>query len=130
MTQRHQSQPLNKLGNQPQISFCKRKKERKKERKVEFSFCQEKMATSISLSSFHGSWGTLMVGEDYGMLARSVPLQVRIGGRKPVRAQPMMKNVNEGKGIFAPIVVFTRNIIGKKRFNQIRGKAIALHSQV
>lgn len=42
----------------------------------------------------------------------------------------MMKNVNEGKGLFAPIVVITRDIIGKKRFNQLRGKAIALHSQV
>lgn len=38
-------------------------------------------------------------------------------------------NTNEG-GLFAPIVVVARNIIGVKRFNQIRGKAIALHSQV
>ncbi|KAF5465867.1 hypothetical protein F2P56_015834 [Juglans regia] len=94
------------------------------------------MATSISAigfkgslcSSFHGSWGTSMTGEDYAMLAKSVPNHVRVG--KPVRARPMMKNVNEGKGLFAPIVVVTRNIIGKKRFNQIRGKAIAVHSQV
>lgn len=69
-----------------------------------------------------------MVGEDYSMLAKSVPKHVRVG--KPVRVQPMMKNVNEGKGVFAPIVVVTRNLIGKKRFNQFRGKAIALHSQV
>ncbi|KAE8703038.1 hypothetical protein F3Y22_tig00110474pilonHSYRG00005 [Hibiscus syriacus] len=41
----------------------------------------------------------------------------------------MMKNVNEGKGLFAPLVVLTRQIVGKKRFNQLRGKAIALHSQ-
>ncbi|XP_061360827.1 protein PROTON GRADIENT REGULATION 5, chloroplastic [Gastrolobium bilobum] len=90
------------------------------------------MATSISVgSSFYGSWGTSMVGEDYTMLAKSsVPSQVRMGRGKPVRLQPMMKNVNEGKGVFAPIVVVTRNIIGKKRFNQLRGKAIALHSQV
>lgn len=90
------------------------------------------MATSLSVgSSFYGSWGTSMVGEDYTMLTKSVPSsQVRIGRGKPVRLQPMMKNVNEGKGVFAPIVVVTRNIVGKKRFNQIRGKAIALHSQV
>lgn len=94
------------------------------------------MATSISatgcvVSSFYGSWGTSIVGEDYSMLAKSVSSQVRIGRvSKPVRLQPMMKNVNEGKGIFAPIVVVTRNIVGKKRFNQLRGKAIALHSQV
>lgn len=69
-----------------------------------------------------------MVGEDYAMLAKSVPNRVRVG--KPTRAQPMMRNVNEGKGLFAPIVVVTRNLIGKKRFNQLRGKAIALHSQV
>ncbi|EXC24416.1 hypothetical protein L484_003724 [Morus notabilis] len=90
------------------------------------------MATSISAtglcSSFHGSWGSSMAGEDYTMLAKSVPTQVRVG--KPIRSQPMMKNVNEGKGLFAPIVVVTRQIIGKKRFNQLRGKAIALHSQV
>ncbi|KAG6593421.1 Protein PROTON GRADIENT REGULATION 5, chloroplastic, partial [Cucurbita argyrosperma subsp. sororia] len=49
---------------------------------------------------------------------------------KPVRFRPMMKNVNEGKGVFAPAVVLARNIIGKKRFNQLRGKAIALHSQI
>ncbi|CAL5392278.1 unnamed protein product [Camellia sinensis] len=96
------------------------------------------MATSICAtgfkgglcSSFHGSWGTSMVGEDYNntMLAKSVPTHIWVG--KPVRSRPMMKNVNEGKGVFAPIVVVTRNIIGKKRFNQLRGKAIALHSQV
>jgi len=49
---------------------------------------------------------------------------------KAVRAQPVMGNKNEGKGLFAPLVVLARNIIGKKPFNQLRGKAIALHSQV
>ncbi|XP_057742534.1 protein PROTON GRADIENT REGULATION 5, chloroplastic-like isoform X2 [Arachis stenosperma] len=90
------------------------------------------MATSVSAtgcvgSSFYGSWGSSMAGEEYSMLAKSS--QVRFGRKKGLRMQPMMKNVNEGKGIFAPIVVVTRNIIGKKRFNQLRGKAIALHSQ-
>nr|DAD20025.1 TPA_asm: hypothetical protein HUJ06_021488 [Nelumbo nucifera] len=93
------------------------------------------MATSISAtglrggprSSFHGSWGTSLMGEEYSILAKSVPTGIRVA--KPIRLQPMMKNVNEGKGIFAPVVVATRNIIGKKRFNQLRGKAIALHSQ-
>lgn len=32
-------------------------------------------------------------------------------------------------GPFAPIVVITRDIVGTKRFNQLRGKAIAIHSQ-
>ena len=40
-----------------------------------------------------------------------------------------MGNVNEG-GLFAPLVVFVRPLIGVKRFNQLRGKAISLHSQV
>ena len=95
------------------------------------------MATSITAtgfkgvglgSSFHGSWGTSMTGEDYALLAKSVPSQVRVA--RPIRSQPMMKNVNEGKGLFAPLVLVARDIIGKKRFNQLRGKAIALHSQV
>ncbi|KAL4592321.1 hypothetical protein LXL04_005312 [Taraxacum kok-saghyz] len=85
-------------------------------------------ATGFS-SSFHGSWGTSMAGEDYGALvAKTTPKRVRIGN--PLRYGPMMGNVNEGKGLFAPVVVVTRNIVGKKRFNQLRGKAIALHSQV
>jgi hypothetical protein len=38
---------------------------------------------------------------------------------------------NKGEnGIFAPIVRVTRNAIGTKEFNQLRGKAISLHSQV
>lgn len=94
------------------------------------------MAISISATgfkgsfgtSFKGSWGTSMVGEDYVMLVKPVPNHVRVA--KPVKMQPMMKNVNEGKGLFAPVVVVTRQIIGRKRFNQLRGKAIALHSQV
>ncbi|KAH7844112.1 hypothetical protein Vadar_024497 [Vaccinium darrowii] len=96
------------------------------------------MITSISAtgfkggllsSSFHGNWGKSTAREDYyTQFAKSVTTRVRV--RKPIRFQPVMKNVNEGKGIFAPIVVATRNIIGKKRFNQLRGKAIALHSQV
>ncbi|KAL4556512.1 hypothetical protein LXL04_039168 [Taraxacum kok-saghyz] len=85
-------------------------------------------ATGFS-SSFHGSWGTSMAGEDYGALvAKTTPKLVRIGN--PLRYGPMMGNINEGKGPFAPVVVVTRNIVGKKRFNQLRGKAIALHSQV
>ncbi|KAI3459539.1 hypothetical protein Pfo_016202 [Paulownia fortunei] len=86
-------------------------------------------ATSVSASAFLGSWGTSIAGEDHTMLQTKVaPPQVRVA--RPVRPRPMMKNVNEGKGLFAPIVVVTRNIIGKKRFNLLRGKAIALHSQV
>ena len=33
-------------------------------------------------------------------------------------------------GPFTPIVIATRSIVGEKKFNQIRGKGITLHSQV
>ncbi|KAK8684639.1 hypothetical protein V6N13_040655 [Hibiscus sabdariffa] len=85
--------------------------------------------SSVSAAAFKGGLGSSFNGgEDYAALAKSVPNAVRLG--KPVRAQPTMKNVNEGKGLFAPLVVVTRQVVGKKRFNQLRGKAIALHSQV
>ncbi|KAF8100720.1 hypothetical protein N665_0218s0058 [Sinapis alba] len=96
------------------------------------------MAASLSANqgllgtSFYGAWGNSITGDDYHtMLAKTTapPKQAKVS-RKPIRVQPMMKNVNEGKGLFAPLVVVTRNIVGKKRFNQLRGKAIALHSQV
>jgi hypothetical protein len=32
-------------------------------------------------------------------------------------------------GPFAPLVRVTRNVVGKKDFNKLRGKAISLHSQ-
>jgi hypothetical protein len=32
--------------------------------------------------------------------------------------------------MFAPIVVLIRNLLGKERFVQIRGKAIAQHSKI
>ncbi|KAG6582412.1 Protein PROTON GRADIENT REGULATION 5, chloroplastic, partial [Cucurbita argyrosperma subsp. sororia] len=94
------------------------------------------MATSVSVagfhkplySTFHGGWGTSICGDNSTVLIKSVPEAVRVA--KPVRFRPVMKNINEGKGLFAPVVVLARNIIGKKRFNQLRGKAIALHSQV
>ncbi|KAF3544874.1 hypothetical protein DY000_02005148 [Brassica cretica] len=99
------------------------------------------MAAAPSLSanqgllgtSFYGGWGSSISGEDYHtMLAKTAAPRQHFAklSRKPIRVQPMMKNVNEGKGLFAPLVVVTRNIVGKKRFNQLRGKAIALHSQV
>lgn len=84
-------------------------------------------ATSVSASPFLGSWGTSVAGDDHAMLLAkaAAPSQLRVA----VRPRPMMGNKNQS-GIFAPAVVVTRNIIGKKRFNQLRGKAIALHSQV
>ena len=34
------------------------------------------------------------------------------------------------QGIFAPLVRLTRNVVGVKPFNKLRGKGIQLHSQV
>lgn len=82
------------------------------------------------MSSFRGGWGSTTLGEKYDVLAARVtrPRHVRVG--KGLRCLPKMKNDNEGKGVFAPLVILARNLIGTKRFNQLRGKAIALHSQV
>ncbi|KAJ6821477.1 protein PROTON GRADIENT REGULATION 5, chloroplastic-like [Iris pallida] len=95
------------------------------------------MAISISAagglsSAFHGSWATQFAGEDREAFSKAVNVaSVRVGGKpSSIRPRPMMGNVNEGKGLFAPLVVVARNVVGKKRFNQLRGKAIALHSQV
>ena len=43
-------------------------------------------------------------------------------------------DLNMGKmaanGPFTPIVIAMRSVVGEKKFNQIRGKGITLHSQV
>ena len=39
-----------------------------------------------------------------------------------------MANTAES-GIFSPIVVVVKKALGQKQFNQVRGKAISLHSQ-
>ncbi|GIL78165.1 hypothetical protein Vretimale_7549 [Volvox reticuliferus] len=46
--------------------------------------------------------------------------------RKPVT---MMGN-KATTGPFAPLVVVVRGAMGEKQFNQLRGKAISLHSQI
>ena len=40
-----------------------------------------------------------------------------------------MGNVND-VGVFAPVVVALRPLVGVKRFNKLRGKVISLHSQL
>eukprot|EP00270_Netrium_digitus_P016237 TRINITY_DN57_c0_g1_i1.p1 TRINITY_DN57_c0_g1~~TRINITY_DN57_c0_g1_i1.p1 ORF type:complete len:138 (+),score=20.35 TRINITY_DN57_c0_g1_i1:258-671(+) len=56
--------------------------------------------------------------------------QVAISQNRTGSVKIVAGNKNEGKGIFAPIVVLVRNVVGQKRFNQLRGKGIAIHSQV
>lgn len=83
-------------------------------------------------SGFTGDWGSTLAGA--GAERALLPAWAAAPGRRraarPARSCPSMKNVNEGKGVFAPLVVVARDVIGKKTFNQLRGKAIALHSQV
>ena len=50
------------------------------------------------------------------------------GGEAPRRQVTRMGN-KSGNGPFTPIVIVVRNAMGKKEFNQFRGKAISLHSQ-
>ncbi|CAM6119936.1 unnamed protein product [Calypogeia fissa] len=73
-------------------------------------------------------WGSQMNGEGRVQLRRAVNFATV--GTRSVRPQVQMGNKNEGKGVFAPIVVLARSILGAKKFNQLRGKGIALHSQV
>ena len=95
------------------------------------------MAAAVSFSRVRAlpTWSSSVSGDDHhaysSVLAMSVSARPRSTGARPLRSPArMMGNVNEGKGLFAPLVVVTRNIVGRKRFNQLRGKAIALHSQV
>ncbi|CAL5000423.1 unnamed protein product [Urochloa decumbens] len=94
------------------------------------------MAASVSFSRVRAlpTWSSSVSGsgddhQSYSAVAMSA--RPRRSSARPLRSPAqMMGNVNAGKGLFAPLVVVARNIIGRKRFNQLRGKAIALHSQV
>lgn len=71
--------------------------------------------------------------EYLGLGAASLLTSARPGApasSRASRAVVCMGNVNEGKGLFAPVVLGAKSAIGPKRFNQFRGKAIAVHSQV
>ncbi|GMH38585.1 hypothetical protein BSKO_06469 [Bryopsis sp. KO-2023] len=48
---------------------------------------------------------------------------------RPVRAVTTMGN-KATTGPFAPLVRVARDVVGKKKFNQLRGKAISIHSNV
>lgn len=81
------------------------------------------MATSVAVatglsSSFHGGWGSSICGEDRGMLVGRTWVRVA----KPIRSSPVMKNVNEGKGIdlnrWEPLHIswpYTKEKRGKKK---------------
>ncbi|GJQ15379.1 hypothetical protein GpartN1_g7170.t1 [Galdieria partita] len=79
---------------------------------------------------------TLSSSGSLNFLAGCCPNTLRVntsnlGGR---RVRKLAVEVYMGKvsnfGPFTPVVYVTRWVLGKDRFNKIRGKAIALHSQV
>ncbi|WVZ91601.1 hypothetical protein U9M48_037749 [Paspalum notatum var. saurae] len=92
------------------------------------------MAAAVSFSHVRPlpTWSSSVSGSGDDQYLPVVVAASRRRRRQPPLRSPaqMMGNVNAGKGLFAPLVVVARNIIGRKRFNQLRGKAIALHSQV
>ena len=75
----------------------------------------------------YGSKSLEDIQQDLSVLATQN--QRKPAGKRNALKIVSMGNVNEG-GVFAPLVVAIRPIIGVKRFNQLRGKAISLHSQV
>ena len=92
----------------------------------------------VSMSAIAGSVSLGAPASARGLgFKTSAPMGSRVAAVAPARPSKSGRGAlkvvavisNEG-GLFAPIVVVARNIIGVKRFNQIRGKAIALHSQV
>ncbi|EFJ40084.1 thylakoid membrane protein [Volvox carteri f. nagariensis] len=62
-------------------------------------------------------------------LAQSAP-KLQNTSNAPRRKPVTMMGNKATTGPFAPLVVVVRGAIGEKEFNQFRGKAISLHSQV
>ncbi|GAQ78850.1 protein proton gradient regulation 5 [Klebsormidium nitens] len=86
--------------------------------------CSPRPALLRQTQAVSGAWESSFRGN--GVSSMSPVVQSRSGNKREIT----MGNKNEGKGIFAPIVKVTRNVVGVKEFNQLRGKGIALHSQV
>jgi hypothetical protein len=94
-----------------------------------FASCSSRPFVARQTQSVSGSWESSFRGNGISSL-RPVSAELVKSPKASRRGITMMGNKNAGKGIFAPVVVVTRNIVGVKQFNQLRGKGIALHSQV
>jgi hypothetical protein len=94
-----------------------------------FTSCSSGPLIARQTQSVSGSWESSFRGTGVSSLC-PVSAEFVKGPKASRREITMMGNKNAGKGIFAPVVVVTRNIVGVKQFNQLRGKGIALHSQV
>ena len=80
------------------------------------------MASSLSFSR-----SSAVAGARVPARARFNRAPIRAPTRGPVRT---VAGNSAEDGIFTPIVKVTRNIMGAKEFNKLRGKGISLHSQV
>eukprot|EP00897_Mesotaenium_endlicherianum_P002077 jgi/Mesen1/1898/ME000143S00952 len=87
---------------------------------------QEKQAQYVT-SFTAPSWGAEFRGSGAQELCSQANLKA---SAKASRGVVTMGNAHAGTGVFAPIVVVVKNAMGQKQFNQLRGKGIALHSQV
>ena len=85
-----------------------------------FFLTYRNMASSLSFSRSSAVAGARP-------MARPVARRARAPTRGPVRT---VAGNSAEDGIFTPIVKVTRNIMGAKEFNKLRGKGISLHSQV
>eukprot|EP00475_Leptophrys_vorax_P017700 TRINITY_DN24304_c0_g1_i1.p2 TRINITY_DN24304_c0_g1~~TRINITY_DN24304_c0_g1_i1.p2 ORF type:complete len:122 (+),score=5.97 TRINITY_DN24304_c0_g1_i1:388-753(+) len=66
-----------------------------------------------------------------GSTLRCTTATTRTAAFRPSAAPVVaMANPHGNSGVFAPVVIVAKSVVGEKQFNQIRGKAIALHSQV
>ncbi len=121
------------------------KRERRETRKAKTEEKKKKTMFCVSLSSSQKSFGAASCSfrasnrreDDDG---RRHHRQSFWNGRRHATQKKMKKmkmntntvamgNVNDG-GLFAPVVVALRPLVGVKRFNKLRGKVISLHSQL
>jgi len=88
---------------------------------------------SVTASQLRLQGGVSTSSAQSAFLAGSSRLPVR-PSRAAVACRPARLAVHAGNdyetGVFSPLVVAVRNVMGVKEFNQFRGKAISLHSQV
>ncbi|KAI8469442.1 MAG: thylakoid membrane protein [Monoraphidium minutum] len=91
--------------------------------------CPSSVRALIFSSRFQlcGSWDTS--GSNTVGLREAGPAVCRSSAAAPKRQMVRLGNKGSG-GPFAPLVVVVRNIVGEKKFNSLRGKAISLHSQI
>lgn len=90
---------------------------------------ERSMATSTTSKS------SFLVGQPMMERRTAVPRKATnaaVVGRRPQTSRNVTSALENpfADGIFAPAVRITRQVLGKKQLNKIRGKGIALHSQV